>query len=61
MDKKNNPEDIFQELKLIREKQGLTLEYIAKDSRIQVDYLRFIESGEFEKLPEVYDKLFFHN
>ncbi len=59
MSKNKESENIFQELQLIREKEGLTLEYIAKDSRIQIDYLKYIESGEFEKLPDVYDKLFF--
>ncbi len=56
-----NPEqnDIFAELRQIRQEKQISLEAIAKDSRIQLRYLEAIEHGEFEKIPEVYDKLFF--
>ncbi len=52
---------LFDELKKIREEKNITLEEISSESRIQISYLRAIESGEFEKIPEVYDKLFFQS
>lgn len=59
MDKNQEPLNIFEELKQIRLKKGISLDTISKDSRIQKSYLEAIEAGEFEKIPEVYDKLFF--
>ena len=59
MDKDAEFINIFDELKNIRTQKGISLETISKDSRIQLSYLQAIESGEFEKIPEVYDKLFF--
>ncbi len=55
------PPSIFEELKKIREEKNITLEEISAESRIQISYLRAIEAGEFEKIPEVYDKLFFQS
>ncbi len=52
---------IFEELKEIRESKKITLEEISAESRIQLSYLKAIEAGEFEKIPEVYDKLFFQS
>jgi transcriptional regulator with XRE-family HTH domain len=51
--------NLFEQLKKIRLSKNISLKTIARDSRIQVSYLEAIESGEFEKIPEVYDKLFF--
>ncbi|KAA3617407.1 MAG: DUF4115 domain-containing protein [Calditrichaeota bacterium] len=51
--------NLFEHLKKIRLKKNISLKTIAQDSRIQLSYLEAIESGEFEKIPEVYDKLFF--
>ena len=58
-----NPDipSFFEELKKIREEKNISLEEIASESRIQISYLRAIEAGEFEKIPEVYDKLFFQS
>ncbi|HED10978.1 MAG TPA: hypothetical protein ENJ10_09840 [Caldithrix abyssi] len=52
---------IFEQLKKIREDKNITLQEISAESRIQISYLKAIEAGEFEKIPEVYDKLFFQS
>lgn len=46
-------ESIGEQLKKIREKQGITLEEIAQKTRIRLDYLRALETGEDEALPSV--------
>lgn len=49
-------------LKKTREKQGLTLEEIAKKTRIRLDFLRAVEEGDYKKLPPlVYIKGFIRN
>ena len=53
-----NP-NLFQQLKQIRLDKNISLQTISRDSRIQIQYLEAIEAGEFEKIPVVYDKLFF--
>jgi len=52
---------IFEELKKIRLQNQIDLEQIAKSSRIQLNYLQFLEEGDLLKIPEVYDKLFFRS
>ncbi|MBN2423586.1 MAG: DUF4115 domain-containing protein [Calditrichaceae bacterium] len=49
----------FEQLKKIRISKKLDLKNISEKSRIQVKYLQAIEEGQFEVIPEVYDKLFF--
>ncbi len=51
--------NLFEHLKKLRLSKNISLKSIAQDSRIQLSYLEAIESGEYEKIPEVYDKLFF--
>ena len=59
---KNTPDkSLFDILKEIRLKKRLSLEEIAQKSRIQLSYLQSIEKGELQKIPPVYDKLFFKN
>ncbi|RMH64156.1 MAG: helix-turn-helix domain-containing protein [Calditrichaeota bacterium] len=53
--------NIFEELKAHREAKKITLQEISAESRIQIMYLEAIEAGAFEKIPEVYDKLFFQS
>lgn len=53
------PESLFSELKLLREQQNISLETIARNSRIQLSYLQALERGALLELPPVYDKLFF--
>lgn len=50
---------LFEKLKKIRLDKNISLKTIARDSRIQINYLEAIEAGEFDKIPAVYDKLFF--
>ena len=50
---------LFEKLKKMRLDKNISLQTIARDSRIQIQYLEAIEAGEFEKIPVVYDKLFF--
>ena len=59
MEENEQSPDLFRQLKKIRLDKNISLQTIAKDSRIQLQYLEAIEAGEFEKVPVVYDKLFF--
>ena len=54
-------DDIFKRLKLIREEKNISLEEISKSTRIRISYLEAIENGDFDKIPSVYDKLFFQS
>lgn len=51
--------NLFEFLKQVRLDKNIALKTIANDSRIQLSYLEALEEGAFEKIPEVYDKLFF--
>jgi cytoskeletal protein RodZ len=42
-----------EKLQEARLEQGLTLEDVAKNTKIKIEFLRYIESGEYEKLPSV--------
>ena len=59
MDEQNTPQNVFEKIRLIRENHLLDLKDIAQKSRIQLQYLEAIESGNLEAIPDVYDKLFF--
>ena len=59
MDEQNTPQNVFEKVRLIRESHLLDLKDIAKKSRIQLQYLEAIESGNLSVIPDVYDKLFF--
>jgi cytoskeleton protein RodZ len=59
VDKTDQKNEFFEELKRIRESKGLRLEDIARRYRIRLSFLESIESGSFENLPEpVYTKTF---
>lgn len=51
--------NLFERLKEIRLLKGISLEEIAKKSKIHVRYLEAFESNELDKIPGIYDKLFF--
>lgn len=51
--------EFFKNLKQIRLDKNISLKTISRDSRIQIVYLEAIETGDFNKIPTVYDKLFF--
>ena len=59
MDNKNESLTFFEKLKQIRIEKKLDLVDISKKSRISLKYLEAIEAGALDKIPEVYDKLFF--
>lgn len=59
MDEQEKSQSLFERLKQIRIKKNLDLKTISKKSRIHLKYLKAIESGEIDQIPEVYDKLFF--
>ncbi len=59
MEEQASPTNVFEKVKQIREKQNLSLKEIAKKSRIQLQYLEALESGNLSAVPDVYDKLFF--
>ena len=59
MEKTDQRNEFFEELKRIRESKGLRLEDISRRYRIRLSFLESIESGSFENLPEpVYTKTF---
>lgn len=59
MEKTEQRNEFFEELKRIRESKGLRLEDISRRYRIRLSFLESIESGSFENLPEpVYTKTF---
>jgi len=59
VEKTDQRNQFFEELKRIRESKGLRLEDIARRYRIRLSFLESIESGSFENLPEpVYTKTF---
>ncbi len=59
MEEQNTPLNVFEKVRQIRESNLLDLKDIAKKSRIQLQYLEAIESGNLSAIPDVYDKLFF--
>ena len=59
MEQNDGSPNLFEQLKKIRLDKNISLQTISRDSRIQLQYLEAIEAGEFEKIPVVYDKLFF--
>jgi len=59
MEHNDGNSNLFEQLKKIRLDKNISLQTISRDSRIQVQYLEALEAGEFEKIPVVYDKLFF--
>jgi len=48
----------FSKFKEIRESKNLSVDDVKKLIKIQKQYINAIESGEFEKLPKVYSRLF---
>lgn len=48
---KNAPASLGERLKYIREEAGLSVENLAKTTRIQAKYLRHLENEELDKLP----------
>lgn len=42
-----------EKLQEVRLEKGLTLEDVAKNTKIKVEFLQYIEAGEYEKLPSV--------
>lgn len=59
MEKTDQRNEFFEELKRIRESTGLRLEDISRRYRIRLSFLESIEIGSFENLPEpVYTKTF---
>jgi cytoskeleton protein RodZ len=59
VEKTDQRNEFFEELKHIRESKGLRLEDISRRCRIRLSFLESIESGSFENLPEpVYAKTF---
>ena len=50
--------EIAEALKQQREAKGLTIDDLFQRTRINIDFLRAIESGQFDVLPETYVRLF---
>jgi len=48
----------YSDFKKIRESQNITIEDVIKSTRIQEQYIRAIEKGNFKDLPMVYTRLF---
>ena len=49
----------YSHYKKIRRERKIALEDISKRTKIDVIYLKFIESGKFAEIPAIYIKLFF--
>lgn len=52
-------QSIFKKLKSIRQENKISLEIISEKTKIRISFLEAIENGEIEKIPSVYDMLFF--
>lgn len=50
--------EFYKELKALREQKQIDLEEIHKKTKINLDYLRAIEDGQFDILPKPYIRLF---
>jgi len=50
--------EFFENLREKREEKGVSLEEIHKNTYLPLNYLKAIESGEIEKLPKGYDRVF---
>ena len=50
--------DFYKELKELRVEAGINLEEIHSRTKISLEALRSIESGQFNKLPRTYIRLF---
>ncbi len=50
---------IISELKAIREEKRISLQTISEKTRIRLQYLEWLESGELDRLPQVYDRFIF--
>lgn len=50
---------IIEELKAIRAEKKISLDEISQKTRIRLPYLEYLENGELEKLPAVYDRFIF--
>ena len=61
MEEKNSGEErnVFQELKELREQKGYSLEEVSRALKINIKYIRAMEEGDLDQIPQVYDKLFF--
>ena len=55
MDDKN----IFEQLYHFRLESGWKLEDIARHTKVRLKYLQAIESGDWQQIPPIYDRLFF--
>jgi cytoskeletal protein RodZ len=51
--------EFFENLKQIRESKNITLNDIARKSRLSLKFLEDIEKGNLENLPKGYDRIFF--
>ncbi len=51
--------EFFENLKQIRLQKHITLEDIARSTRLSLQYLEDIEAGRLENLPKGYDRIFF--
>jgi len=50
--------EFYENLKKKREEKGLSLDEIHRKSRLSLEYLRAIESGKIDKLPEGYERIY---
>jgi len=54
-------DQIADELKNVREKQGLSLAQVANKSKIDIKFLEAMEQGDFSFLPDLYVRAFVKN
>lgn len=50
--------EFYENLKKKREEKGISLDEIHRKSRLSLEYLRAIEAGQIDKLPEGYERIY---
>ena len=58
MDENKVEKKFFEELRLSRENNNIDLHEIAEKTKINIKYLKLIENGDFDSLPDIYVRLF---
>lgn len=53
-----NVKEFYENLKKKREEKGISLDEIHRKSRLSLEYLRAIEAGQIDKLPEGYERIY---
>ncbi len=58
MNKENQDKKFFEELTVVRKSNNIDLHDISDKTKINIKYLKLIEKGDFDALPNIYVRLF---